>query len=62
MLGPNCLLIAGEKSGEEHAMSFLPELMKLCPDYKFWGVGGDELKAQGVDLVYHLKDFFQLGD
>lgn len=61
MLGSNCLLIAGEKSGEEHAMSFLPELMKLCPDYKFWGVGGDELKAQGMDLVYHLKEFSSWG-
>ena len=61
MLGPNCLIIAGEKSGEEHAMSFLPELMKLCPDYKFWGVGGDELKTQGVDLIYHLKDFSSWG-
>lgn len=61
MQGPNCLLITGEKSGEEHALSFLPELMKLCPDYKFWGVGGDALQAQGMELVYHLNDFSSWG-
>lgn len=57
----NCLLIAGEKSGEEHAMSFLPELKKLCPQYHFWGVGGDDLVKQDMELVYHLKDFSSWG-
>ena len=28
----SCLIIAGEKSGEDHAMTFLPELMKLTPE------------------------------
>ncbi len=57
----NCLLIAGEKSGEEHALSFLPELQKLCPQYKFWGVGGDDLAKRDMELVYHLKDFSSWG-
>jgi lipid-A-disaccharide synthase len=57
----SCLLIAGEKSGEEHAMSFFPELTKLCPDVKFYGVGGDELNAHGMELLYHLKDFSSMG-
>jgi lipid-A-disaccharide synthase len=57
----NCLLIAGEKSGEEHAMSFFPELRRLCPDVKFFGVGGDQLEAQGMECLYHLKDFSSMG-
>lgn len=57
----SCLLIAGEKSGEEHAMTFFPELKKLCPDTTFYGVGGDELVAHGMELFYHLKDFSSMG-
>jgi lipid-A-disaccharide synthase len=57
----SCLIIAGEKSGEEHAMSFLPELVKLCPDVKFYGVGGEDLKKEGMELLYHLKDFSSMG-
>jgi lipid-A-disaccharide synthase len=58
---PSCLLIAGEKSGEEHAMSFFPRLKELCPDTTFFGVGGEELKSKGMELFYHLKDFSSMG-
>jgi lipid-A-disaccharide synthase len=57
----SCLIIAGEKSGEEHAMSFFPELKKLCPDTNFFGVGGEALSAHGVEILYHLKDFSSMG-
>jgi lipid-A-disaccharide synthase len=57
----SCLIIAGEKSGEEHAMSFFPQLKQLTPDTHFYGVGGDELKSQGMELLYHLKDFSSMG-
>lgn len=57
----SCLFIAGEKSGEEHAMSFFPELKKLAPDVHFYGVGGEELKREGMELLYHLKDFSSMG-
>lgn len=57
----SCLIIAGEKSGEEHAMSFFPDLVKRCPDVQFYGVGGDDLKSYGMELLYHLKDFSSMG-
>ncbi len=57
----SCLIITGEKSGEEHALSFFSELKKRSPDTQFYGVGGDELKAQGLELMYHLKDFSSWG-
>lgn len=57
----SCLIIAGEKSGEEHAMTFLPELKALCPQVDFYGVGGDLMKQSGVELLYHLKDFSSMG-
>ncbi len=57
----SCLLIAGEKSGEEHAMTFFPELKRLTPAVEFFGVGGDDLKDQGMELIYHLEDFSSMG-
>ncbi|MBF0362293.1 MAG: lipid-A-disaccharide synthase [Oligoflexia bacterium] len=53
----NCLIIAGERSGEEHALSFLNEFIQKTPSLRLFGVGGDDMKALGVELLYHLKDF-----
>lgn len=57
----NCLIIAGEKSGEEHALSFFKSLKSVAPNCQFWGVGGDELANEGMELIYHLKDFSSWG-
>lgn len=57
----SCLIIAGEKSGEEHAMSFFPRLKALLPETSFFGVGGEDLKRAGLDLKYHLNDFSTWG-
>lgn len=57
----SCLIIAGEKSGEEHAMSFFPELRKLSPETEFYGVGGDLLKKEGMEIIYHLGEFSSMG-
>lgn len=56
-----CLIIAGEKSGEEHCLSFLHTLKKERPDCHFFGVGGDDLANEGMELLYHLKDFSSWG-
>ena len=60
-MSENVLIIAGEKSGEEHALTFLEGLKVQHPEIKFWGVGGDELAAQGMELKYHLRDFSSWG-
>lgn len=57
----SCLIIAGEKSGEEHALSFFNELKQKSPSTHFYGVGGDELKSAGLELVYHLNEFSSWG-
>lgn len=57
----SCLIIAGEKSGEEHALSFFNDLKKSSPQTHFYGVGGDELKREGLELLYHLNDFSSWG-
>lgn len=57
----SCLIIAGEKSGEEHTLSFFNDLKKKSPETHFFGVGGDELKNSGMELLYHLNDFSSWG-
>ena len=57
----SCLIIAGEKSGEEHALSFFHDLKKESPGTEFFGVGGDELKKEGLELLFHLNDFSSWG-
>lgn len=57
----NCLIIAGEKSGEEHCLSFFRDLKKNCPGVDFWGVGGDQMIDDGFDAIFHLKDFSDWG-
>jgi lipid-A-disaccharide synthase len=57
----SCLIIAGEKSGEEHALSFFKTLKDRNPDCHFFGVGGDELFENGLELLYHLNDFSTWG-
>lgn len=57
----NCLIIAGEKSGEDHGLTFFQEMKDQCPETHFWGVGGDRLSKLGMELVYHLKDFSAWG-
>lgn len=57
----SCLIIAGEKSGEEHALSFFQKLQEKSPATQFYGVGGDELKSAGLELIYHLNDFSSWG-
>ena len=54
---PSCLVITGEKSGEEHCLGFFGDLRERCPDVHFWGVGGDQLEGQGLELLYNIRDF-----
>jgi lipid-A-disaccharide synthase len=60
-LNTSCLIIAGEKSGEEHAMSFFPKLKEANPQTLFFGVGGSELQNAGLELIYHLNEFSSWG-
>lgn len=60
-MNKNCLIIAGEKSGEEHCLSFYDDLRQLCPEVSFWGVGGDDLASKDMEILYNTKDFCAWG-
>lgn len=57
----SCLILAGERSGEDHALTFFDDLKSELPECEFFGVGGDRLQAKGVKLLYHLKEFSGIG-
>lgn len=55
------LVIAGEKSGEEHFLSFCDDIKSSTKEISFYGVGGDEMKKQGVECLYDLSEFSSMG-
>lgn len=55
------MIIAGEISGDQHAADLVAELKKMQPQWHFEGIGGEELKSQGVTLHYHLSQLAVLG-
>jgi len=57
----NILVIAGEASGDLHGASLIRELKKLDSSLKIFGIGGDKMKAEGMELIYHIDKMAFLG-
>jgi lipid-A-disaccharide synthase len=57
----NILIIAGEASGDTLGAGFVREYLKLQPQTRFFGLGGDKMNSTGVELAYHIKDLAFLG-
>ena len=56
----NFLIIAGETSGDKHA-AHLVESMRKSRDVRVVGIGGDKMKAAGVELLHHVKEMSVMG-
>ena len=52
---------AGEASGDVHASSVARALKEQYPQVQMLGMGGDLMKADGVDIVYDIKDLGVIG-
>jgi lipid-A-disaccharide synthase len=48
-------IVAGEASGDLHAAYVVRELKSLDPDLRTFGIGGDLLRKEGMDLLYHAS-------
>ena len=55
------LIVTGEASGDLHGALLIKELKKLIPDLKIFGIGGEKLKEEGVELIYHIRDIAVVG-
>lgn len=61
MSNKNVLMVAGEASGDLHGASLIRELKKLDGSLKIFGIGGDKMKAEGMELIYHIDKMAFLG-
>jgi lipid-A-disaccharide synthase len=55
------LIIAGEASGDLHGASLIRELKKLDSSLKIFGIGGNKMQAEGMELIYHIDKMAFLG-
>ena len=49
MNSKNILVIAGEASGDLHGASLIRELKNLDSSLKIFGIGGNKMKAEGME-------------
>lgn len=54
------LIIAGETSGDKHAARLVQSLKKR-EDMRVIGIGGDNMKAAGAELLHHVKEMSVMG-
>jgi len=55
------MIIAGEASGDLHGAGVVRELKRANPDVEIFGVGGDRMKQEGMQLIYHVKELGFMG-
>jgi lipid-A-disaccharide synthase len=55
------LVIAGEISGDQHVAPIVQTVQEKLPGLHCWGVGGDALRATGMDIHYDVRDMAVLG-
>ncbi|MCI0691527.1 lipid-A-disaccharide synthase [candidate division KSB1 bacterium] len=55
------LIVAGEASGDLHGAGLVHELKRLAPEAEIFGIGGDGMKAAGMDLLFHIRDMAVIG-
>ncbi len=55
------LIIAGEASGDLHGSHLVKELLSLDPSLQFYGVGGEKMKNEGVELIADSKEMAVVG-
>lgn len=54
-------IVTGEYSGDIHASNVVKELKKISSEYIIEGIGGDNMKTQGVKLFEHIKNLSAVG-
>lgn len=55
------MIIAGEVSGDLIGASLIKELKKLDGNIATYGIGGDKMLAEGMNVIYHINKMAFLG-
>ncbi len=54
-------VVAGEPSGDLHGAKLIAAIKKLTPDASFVGLGGDKMKKEGLEILYHINQLSVMG-
>jgi len=61
MTSPSILILAGEKSGENYGAAVVRAFRAIKPDVSFFGVGGKNMAAAGVDILIPMEALAVMG-
>ncbi len=60
-MSKSVLVIAGEVSGDMHAAALVRAVRARNPDIRFFGIGGDELRAAGMEILHDVREMAVMG-
>ncbi len=55
------LFVAGEASGDLHGAGVVRALKRRRPDLDLFGVGGDQMRKEGMDVLFHIDKLAFMG-
>lgn len=55
------MVVAGEASGDQHGAALVRECKRLDPTLRFTGIGGDNMRAAGVDTIVDVSELAVMG-
>lgn len=55
------MIVAGEASGDMHGAHLINQMLKRDPTLKFYGIGGNKMKAAGVELLADASEMAVVG-
>ena len=61
MSAGDLLVVAGEASGDQHGARMLRELKRLRPGIRAFGLGAEQLRAEGVELLADNREISVVG-
>lgn len=60
-MGKRIFFCAGEVSGDRHGAALADAVRELEPDVEFFGIGGAQMRAAGVELLYDSTNWGTVG-
>ncbi|MCI5144777.1 MAG: lipid-A-disaccharide synthase [Candidatus Electrothrix sp. AR3] len=58
---PHIMIVAGEASGDMHGARLVEAMQEMRPDLAFSGIGGKELAAAGVEILFDASKLAVVG-
>jgi lipid-A-disaccharide synthase len=55
------MIVSGEPSGDLHGSGLVRELKRRSPGCEIFGIGGNMMQAEGMELIYHIRELSVMG-